>query len=122
MRRLPRFRNSLIDALSIWERGGFHAAFRNCGGPATGSRNRPHRWLSDPSSGGAFQKEWRVFDAKRWRVRAEQSRALADEASDPTARAILLEIARAYEHLAQGAETRDEKSAFAAPRAFFHIG
>jgi hypothetical protein len=83
-------------------------------GPTAGYQTRP---VVGPS-----ERNGACFDAKRWRVRAEQSSALADEASDPTARATLLEIARAYEHLAQGAETRDEKSAFAAPRAFFHIG
>ena len=53
-----------------------------------------------------------MFDAKQWRERAEQSRAQAQQTSDPTARDILLEIARAYEDLAQRAERRGEKNTF----------
>jgi hypothetical protein len=56
-----------------------------------------------------------MFDAKRWQERAEQSRAQAEQTSDPKARDILLEIARAYEDLAQRAEGRGEKNAFASP-------
>ena len=47
-----------------------------------------------------------MFDAKRWRERSERSRVQAEQTSDPTAREILLEIAWAYEDLAQRAERR----------------
>jgi hypothetical protein len=84
-----------------------------CGGAV---RTGAHRWLPDPSSGGACaQGNGAMFDAKRWQERAEQSRAQAEQTSDPKAREILLEIARAYEDLAQRAEGRGEKNAFASP-------
>ena len=62
-----------------------------------------------------------MFDAKRWRERAEQSRARAQQTSDPTAREILLEIARAYEDLAQRAERRAEKNALESRQFFPHV-
>ncbi|HEV2546101.1 MAG TPA: hypothetical protein VGU20_02075 [Stellaceae bacterium] len=52
-----------------------------------------------------------MFDAKRWQERGEQSRRHADQTSDPTAREILREIARAYEDLAQRVERQGEKNA-----------
>jgi hypothetical protein len=45
-----------------------------------------------------------MFDASRWRERAEQSRVHAEQTTDRVAREIMLEIARAYETLAQKAE------------------
>jgi hypothetical protein len=59
-----------------------------------------------------------MFDAKRWRERAEQSRVQAEQTSDPKVRDIRLEIARAYEDLAQRAERRGEKNAFESPQFF----
>jgi len=44
-----------------------------------------------------------MFDAKQWQERAEQSRIHADQTSDPAAREIMVEIARAYDKLAQAA-------------------
>jgi hypothetical protein len=45
--------------------------------------------------------------AARWRVLAEDARAAAEEMTDPKARLILLTIARAYERLAERADTRE---------------
>jgi len=45
-----------------------------------------------------------MFDAKQWQERAEQSRVHAEQTSDPAAREIMVEIARAYDKLAQAAE------------------
>jgi hypothetical protein len=44
-----------------------------------------------------------MFDASRWRERSEQARIHAEQMTDPEAREIMLEIARAYEKLAQSA-------------------
>ena len=44
--------------------------------------------------------------AARWRVLAAESRAVAEEMTDPKARLILLTIARSYERLAERAEDR----------------
>jgi hypothetical protein len=44
--------------------------------------------------------------ATRWRVLADQSRAAAEEMTDPQARLILLTIARAYDRLAERPEAR----------------
>jgi len=45
-----------------------------------------------------------MFDAQQWRERAEQSRVHAEQTTDPAVRAVLIEIARAYENLARNAE------------------
>jgi hypothetical protein len=45
-----------------------------------------------------------MFDARQWQDRAEQSRIHAEQTSDPAAREIMAEIARAYDKLAQAAE------------------
>jgi hypothetical protein len=47
-----------------------------------------------------------MFDAKRWRDRAEEARAHAEQINDPSARETLLRIAAEYEKLAQQAETK----------------
>ena len=44
--------------------------------------------------------------AARWRGLAVESRAVAEELTDPQARLILLTIARSYERLAERAEAR----------------
>jgi hypothetical protein len=44
-----------------------------------------------------------MFDAKQWQERAEQSRIHAEQTSDPAAREIMVEIARAYDKLARAA-------------------
>jgi hypothetical protein len=43
---------------------------------------------------------------RRWRLRAEECRTLADHAKDPSARGTLLDVADKYDHLAAQAETR----------------
>jgi hypothetical protein len=43
---------------------------------------------------------------ERWRTRAAEARATADEMSDPEAKRTLLNIAEAYERLARRAEAR----------------
>jgi hypothetical protein len=51
-----------------------------------------------------------MFDAKHWRKRAEEARAHADDMQGEDARQAMLEIARAYEKLAERAEAaRQEK-------------
>jgi hypothetical protein len=45
--------------------------------------------------------------AVRWRVLAQDARAAAEEMTDPQARLILLTIARAYERLAERADTQE---------------
>lgn len=45
-------------------------------------------------------------DAKHWRERAEEARAVAATLNDPEAEQMMLEIAESYEMLAQLAEQR----------------
>jgi hypothetical protein len=45
-------------------------------------------------------------DAKHWRQRARESRSIADRLDDPAARRTMLQIAEAYEQLAELAEKR----------------
>jgi hypothetical protein len=42
--------------------------------------------------------------ATHWRMRAEKMRALAEEANDPTVRAMMLRIASDYDRLAESAD------------------
>ena len=53
-------------------------------------------------------------DSDRWRSRSEVMRILADEAQDPTMRAMMLRLAADYETLAKRADER--RSASAKPR------
>jgi hypothetical protein len=46
-----------------------------------------------------------MFDAKHWRVRAEEARVHAGEMQGEDARQAMLAIAEAYEKLAERAET-----------------
>jgi hypothetical protein len=48
-----------------------------------------------------------IDDPEHWRQRAKESRALADQLDDPTAKQTLLEIAQSYERLAELAERRN---------------
>jgi hypothetical protein len=48
----------------------------------------------------------RVDDAKRWRDRAEEALAIADQMKDPESKRILFGTAEAYAQLARGAEAR----------------
>jgi hypothetical protein len=45
-------------------------------------------------------------DPKRWRQRAEQARALAEQMSDAASREMMLGIVKDYERLAEQAEQR----------------
>lgn len=45
-------------------------------------------------------------DPAHWRERAEEARRLADEFSDPSAKRTLLDIAAAYERLAELLEAK----------------
>ena len=47
-----------------------------------------------------------IDDPEHWRQRAKESRALAGQLDDPTAKQTLLEIAQSYEELAELAEKR----------------
>jgi hypothetical protein len=48
-----------------------------------------------------------IDDPEHWRQRAKESRALADQLDDPTAKQTLSEIAQSYERLAELAERRN---------------
>lgn len=45
-----------------------------------------------------------VDDPRHWRARAEEARTMAETLSDPVARKSMLEIAEAYDRMAQRAE------------------
>jgi hypothetical protein len=45
-----------------------------------------------------------VNNLTHWRVRAEETRALAEQLTDPVARENMLEVARAYDRMAKRAE------------------
>ena len=45
-------------------------------------------------------------NATHWRMRAEKMRTLAEEANDPTIRAMMLRIAADYDGLAESADDR----------------
>jgi hypothetical protein len=47
-----------------------------------------------------------IDDPEHWRKRAKDTRELADQVDDPTARQTLLEIAQSYDELAELAERR----------------
>jgi hypothetical protein len=49
-------------------------------------------------------------DPKHWRNRAQETRALADQMSDPDTRRIMIGVAEDYEKLAKRAEERAAKS------------
>ena len=49
----------------------------------------------------------RIDDARQWRARAEEARALAEQMINPESRRIMLGIAVSYVALAQMAEERD---------------
>jgi hypothetical protein len=53
-------------------------------------------------------------DAKHWRERAEEARAVAESLKDPHARRMMLGIAQAYQKLAHRAEERVSNEAHAA--------
>jgi hypothetical protein len=46
----------------------------------------------------------------RWLALAAEARSVADELTDPTARAIMLKIAQGYENLARLAKSRQKSS------------
>jgi hypothetical protein len=50
-------------------------------------------------------------DAAHWRERADEARALADQMSDPDARASMLRVAQEYEKIAERALARVRESA-----------
>jgi hypothetical protein len=47
-----------------------------------------------------------LHDAEHWAARAQEARALADQMTDPKARATMLETARGYDPMAEHAGTR----------------
>jgi hypothetical protein len=49
----------------------------------------------------------RIYDARKWRARAEEARNLAEQLATPEAKRIMLGIAVSYVALAQMAEERD---------------
>jgi hypothetical protein len=51
-----------------------------------------------------------VNDPKHWQERAEETRTLADMLTDAMARAQMLEVAAAYERMAERAANRPIKS------------
>jgi hypothetical protein len=48
----------------------------------------------------------RINDPAYWRQRADEARRMADELTDPLARQAIMEVAAAYERLAQIAEDK----------------
>jgi hypothetical protein len=48
----------------------------------------------------------RIDEAKRWRDRAEEALAIADQMGDPECKRILIGIANAYAQLARNVEAR----------------
>ena len=49
-----------------------------------------------------------IYDAKHWRDRAEEARAMADQLADLPAKQAMLEVAVGYERLAQRATARKQ--------------
>jgi hypothetical protein len=47
-----------------------------------------------------------VFDAKHWRARAEEARAMADHIIDADARQAMQQVAAGYDRLAERAQAR----------------
>ncbi len=47
-----------------------------------------------------------ILDASRWRKRAEEMRALAQDVRDPDIKAQMLRVAEDYDHLAERAAER----------------
>ena len=58
-----------------------------------------------------------VQDAKYWRERAVEARAVAEEMLDPETKRILEGIAQSYDRLAQHAKTREDAEAKKADNA-----
>lgn len=58
-----------------------------------------------------------VNDPKHWQERAEETRVLADMLTDPKARSQMLEVASAYDRMAERAATSPIKSPLAPKEA-----
>jgi hypothetical protein len=58
-----------------------------------------------------------IDNAKHWRERATEARAVADQMKDPVAARMLREIAESYDRLAQHAEARSRTATRDPPNA-----
>ena len=50
----------------------------------------------------------RIYDAKYWRARAAELRAVAEQACDPISKKTVLQIAEDYQRLAQNCRGSDD--------------